>query len=142
MTGPPGVSATPAPAADTVRSWTEDQALDLVTRQGYSFRQAERMTGFAADWLRDHARRHRPMVEAATRAAGAGPVPTVPRSLSSRESDVLALAADGLTSIEIAARLGCSERTVKTSLQAVVDRFGLRNRTHAVAYALRTGLIE
>lgn len=61
--------------------------------------------------------------------------------LSRRETDVLRLLADGLDTAEIAARLTYSERTVKNILHGVLSRLGLRNRTHAVAFALREGLI-
>src|SRR5262249_38247397 len=61
--------------------------------------------------------------------------------LTEREVDVLRLVADGLDTTEIAAKLSYSERTIKNILHDVVSRFGLRNRSHAVAYALREGLI-
>ncbi|MEV6488080.1 response regulator transcription factor [Actinoplanes sp. NPDC051633] len=61
--------------------------------------------------------------------------------LSSREIDVLRLMADGLDTNEIAGRLCYSERTVKNVIYGVTHRLKLRNRSHAVAYALRTGVI-
>jgi DNA-binding NarL/FixJ family response regulator len=61
--------------------------------------------------------------------------------LSPREADVLRLVADGLDTGEIADRLAYSERTVKNVLHDVTTRLQLRNRSHAVAYALRSGLI-
>ncbi len=61
--------------------------------------------------------------------------------LSEREVVVLKLVADGWDTAEIALHLSYSQRTVKTILHDVVNRFQLRNRTHAVAYALRQGLI-
>ncbi|TDV56289.1 helix-turn-helix transcriptional regulator [Actinophytocola oryzae] len=61
--------------------------------------------------------------------------------LSPRESAVLKMAADGLDTAGIAQQLCYSSRTVKNILHAVVCRYQLRNRTHAVAYALREGLI-
>jgi len=61
--------------------------------------------------------------------------------LTHREADVLRLVADGLDSAEVARELYCSERTVKTIIHDVTNRLNLRNRTHAVAYALRKGLI-
>ncbi len=61
--------------------------------------------------------------------------------LSPRESEVLRLVADGLDTDEIAASLSYSSRTVKNILHSVTTRFCLRNRSHAVAYALREGLI-
>lgn len=61
--------------------------------------------------------------------------------MSTREIGVLKLVADGLDTREIAANLSYSERTVKNILHDVTSRLQLRNRTHAVAYALRQGLI-
>jgi DNA-binding NarL/FixJ family response regulator len=61
--------------------------------------------------------------------------------LSAREATVLGLVADGLDTREIATKLSYSERTVKNVLHDVTNRFQLRNRVHAVAYALREGLL-
>lgn len=61
--------------------------------------------------------------------------------LSERELDVLRLVSEGMDTREIARELSYSERTVKNAIQDVTRRFGLRNRSHAVAYALRQGLI-
>jgi DNA-binding NarL/FixJ family response regulator len=61
--------------------------------------------------------------------------------LAEREIEVLRLAADGMETREIARRLCYSERTVKNVLHEVITRLQLRNRTHAVAYAVREGLI-
>jgi DNA-binding NarL/FixJ family response regulator len=61
--------------------------------------------------------------------------------LSEREVAVLRLVADGLDTSEIAERVSYSERTVKNIIHDVTTRLRLRNRTHAVAYALRQGLI-
>ncbi|MFF8831228.1 response regulator transcription factor [Streptomyces sp. NPDC015131] len=61
--------------------------------------------------------------------------------LTDRESDVLRLVAAGLDTREIAHELAYSERTVKNVLHDVTHRFHLRNRSHAVAFAIREGLI-
>ncbi|PRY29545.1 helix-turn-helix transcriptional regulator [Pseudosporangium ferrugineum] len=61
--------------------------------------------------------------------------------LTPREVDVLRLMADGLDTNEIAGELCYSERTVKNVIYGVTHRLKLRNRSHAVAYALRTGMI-
>ncbi len=61
--------------------------------------------------------------------------------LSEREIEVLRLIAEGFDTTEVAGRLCYSERTVKNVLHDVTTRLRLRNRTHAVAYALRHGLI-
>lgn len=61
--------------------------------------------------------------------------------LSGREAEVLRLVADGLSTKEIAVKLSYSERTVKNVLHDVTNRFQLKNRSQAVAYALREGMI-
>ena len=61
--------------------------------------------------------------------------------LSDREIEVLRLVADGCDTAEIAGRLSYSERTIKGILHDVKTRLHLRNRTHAVSYAMREGLL-
>jgi DNA-binding NarL/FixJ family response regulator len=61
--------------------------------------------------------------------------------ITNRETEVLRLVASGLSTKEIADKLCYSQRTVKSILHDVTNRFQLRNRSHAVAYALREGLI-
>jgi DNA-binding NarL/FixJ family response regulator len=61
--------------------------------------------------------------------------------LTPRETEVLRLVADGHDTAEIASQLCYSERTVKNVLHDLNTRLQLRNRSHAVAYAVREGLI-
>jgi DNA-binding NarL/FixJ family response regulator len=61
--------------------------------------------------------------------------------LTAREVDVLRLMADGFDTNEIADELCYSERTVKNVIHGLNHRLKLRNRSHAVAYALRSGMI-
>jgi len=61
--------------------------------------------------------------------------------LTPRETEVLRLVADGHDTSEIAAKLSYSERTVKNVLHDLNTRLQLKNRSHAVAYAVREGLI-
>lgn len=61
--------------------------------------------------------------------------------LTDREIDILRLVAEGFSTVEIAAKVAFSERTVKQILHDIQVRFQLRNRCHAVAQALRHGLI-
>lgn len=69
-------------------------------------------------------------------------LPGMPASgLVRREVDVLRLVADGLSTEEVAAKLAYSERTVKNVMHGLTTRLHLRNRAHAVAYALREGYI-
>lgn len=61
--------------------------------------------------------------------------------LSDREAQVLRLVADGHDTAEIAGTLCYSQRTVKNILHDLTTRLQLKNRSHAVAYAVREGLI-
>jgi DNA-binding NarL/FixJ family response regulator len=61
--------------------------------------------------------------------------------LTPRETEVLRMVADGHDTSEIARELSYSERTVKNVLHDLTTRLQLRNRSHAVAYAVREGLI-
>jgi DNA-binding NarL/FixJ family response regulator len=62
-------------------------------------------------------------------------------TLTAREADMLRLVAEGMDTAEIAAKTSYSERTVKNVLHEVITRLNLRNRAHAVGYAMRHGLI-
>jgi predicted ATPase/DNA-binding CsgD family transcriptional regulator len=68
---------------------------------------------------------------------------TVPRgeTLSNRELEVLKLAAEGLTDIQIAERLYLSPRTVGNHLRSVYRKLGVPSRAAAVATAGGLGLI-
>jgi DNA-binding CsgD family transcriptional regulator len=62
-------------------------------------------------------------------------------ALTARERDVVALAAQGLTSRAIAETLSVSRATVETHFRGAARRLGARNRTHAIALALTRGEI-
>jgi DNA-binding NarL/FixJ family response regulator len=61
--------------------------------------------------------------------------------LSQREQRVLELLAEGHQTREIASELCYSERTIKNVLHDVVTKLNARSRSHAIAYAVRAGLI-
>jgi DNA-binding NarL/FixJ family response regulator len=61
--------------------------------------------------------------------------------LYTREVEVLRLLAEGVDTLEIAQRLSYSERTVRNIIHGLLTRMKLRNRAHAVAYALRNGVM-
>ncbi|MFD9356157.1 response regulator transcription factor [Streptomyces sp. NPDC060031] len=61
--------------------------------------------------------------------------------LTSRQTEVLTLMAEGHGNAAIARSLVCSEHTVKNVIYELMARLQVRNRAHAVAHAVRTGLI-
>lgn len=73
--------------------------------------------------------------------------PAVPPSgsrgkLTRRQRQIVQLLADGHSTAFAARELGVSEETVKTHTKKALARLGAKNRTHAVAIALRESLIE
>ncbi|MBI2852171.1 MAG: response regulator transcription factor [Chloroflexi bacterium] len=62
--------------------------------------------------------------------------------LSQRESEVLQLVADGKSNKEIAESLYISENTVKSHMHNIMEKLHLANRSQAVAYALKMGLVR
>jgi DNA-binding CsgD family transcriptional regulator len=58
-------------------------------------------------------------------------------ALSPRESEVLAMAAEGMTNNEVAARLTISVHAVKFHLASIYRKLGVSNRTEAAVHYLR-----
>jgi len=85
------------------------------------------------------------LLDAVAKMAGElqSPAPAAPGALalSVREQEVLRRVADGHETADIAADLAYSVRTVTGIMHDITSRLHLRNRAHAVAYALRVGLI-
>ncbi len=61
--------------------------------------------------------------------------------ITSRETEVLRMLAEGLVNKEIAARLGISEHTVKFHISSILDKLDASTRTEAVTLGIRRGLI-
>lgn len=83
----------------------------------------------------------RQMGTPSSRTTGGGRSGITAPVLGAREVDVLRLIAEGLDTAEIATSLSYSERTIKNVIHRLTTRLHLRNRAHAVAYALRQGYI-
>jgi DNA-binding NarL/FixJ family response regulator len=62
--------------------------------------------------------------------------------LTARELEILIEIAKGSTDREIAAKFVVAEGTIKTHIRHILRKLGVRNRTQAVAYVLRRGLIQ
>src|SRR5512139_1217719 len=65
-----------------------------------------------------------------------------PTDLTPRQTQMLALMADGMGYKQIAHSLGLAEATVKSTLGRAYARLGAVHGAHAVALALRAGLID
>ncbi|MEU4547645.1 response regulator transcription factor [Nonomuraea dietziae] len=63
-------------------------------------------------------------------------------SLTSRETDVLKLLAQGLTNTQIATRLYLGEATVKTHLSRILMKLNVTTRVQAVVFAYESGLVR
>ncbi|WP_055587813.1 response regulator [Peterkaempfera griseoplana] len=68
--------------------------------------------------------------------------PPATSDLSSRETEVVRLVADGMTNAEIAAALFVSLGTVKTHLGNIQTKLAARNRVEIALWAWRSGLVE
>lgn len=91
------------------------------------------MPGIAVGWLVNQLRRiHRDILE---------PRQLTAAGLEAREVEVLRMLSQGLGTAQIALDLHYSERTVKNIIHGVLTRLDLRNRTEAVAFALRAGVL-
>jgi two-component system NarL family response regulator len=75
---------------------------------------------------------------------GASATPNVSEAdvLTERQIEVLQKVVDGLTYKDIAAALYITERTVKYHMREILQKLHLRNKSQAIAYALRSGLVK
>ena len=82
------------------------------------------------------------VVAALAAPAAEDEAPELPDGLTPREAEVLGLIAAGLTNAEIADRLVVSAATVKSHVNHIFAKAGVRDRAQAVVYAYEHGLTE
>jgi DNA-binding NarL/FixJ family response regulator len=92
-------------------------------------------TVFAGDALLDASVQRRLLER--TRTPAVSVAAAFPDGLTQREVEVLSEIAAGLSNREIANRLSISEATVKTHINNIFSKVGLRDRAQAVVYAMR-----
>ena len=63
------------------------------------------------------------------------------KQLTDRESEIVRYVADGLRNAEVAERLAISESTVKSHLNNIFQKLGMRDRVELTHYAIRSGLV-
>jgi DNA-binding NarL/FixJ family response regulator len=80
-------------------------------------------------------------IENYSRKLGASPADSYD-TLTSREREVLQLAAEGCTNNEIASRLFISPRTAETHRANLMRKLGLQNQSELIRYAVRRGIVS
>lgn len=107
-------------------------------RMGVTESRISQMKTLALERLRDRLTAPRVHLVAATPAA---PVEGRPFGVTAREAEVLARIAAGGTDGTVAADMCVSAHTVKTHVKHCLAKLSAANRTHAVAVAIRRGII-
>ena len=124
---------------DRRRGWYRYHALLAdVLRLSLSQEQRDRLVARAAEWYRSQ--QTATQSPSATRGSGSGPDALI-EPLSGRETEVLALIAEGLSNGEIAQQLYIALGTVKRHINNIYGKMGVTSRTQAIAKAHRTGLL-
>jgi NarL family two-component system response regulator LiaR len=80
--------------------------------------------------------------EAAARLMREVHIPESPEELTDRETEVLKRVARGQANKEIARTLFVEERTVKSHVTSILKKLGVKSRTQAALYAVRSNLVN
>ena len=80
------------------------------------------------------------LVSAIATGPSTTPAPQLPAGLTQREAEVLTLIAQGLSNTEIADQLAVSQTTIKSHINHLFAKTGVRDRAQAVTYAYQHGL--
>jgi DNA-binding NarL/FixJ family response regulator len=78
-------------------------------------------------------------ITASRPSPGPEPAPQLTDGLTTREAEVLSLIAHGMSNTEIASQLMVSEATVKSHINHLFAKTGVRDRAQAVTYAYSAG---
>lgn len=119
----------------------EDRIMEAIDAGAIGYLLKDSEPGELLSGIRAAARGESPLTPRAAKTVMAHCVAPRPE-LSHRELEVLVLAADGLANKQIALTLGISERTVKGHLTSTFQRLGVANRSTAVLWAERQGLLD
>ena len=98
-------------------------------------------TVYAGEALLDPSVQRR-LLERTLGAPAQPPAAAYPDGLTQREVEILREIAAGYSNREIADRLSIGEATVKTHVNNIFSKAGLRDRAQAVVYAIRHGLAD
>jgi DNA-binding NarL/FixJ family response regulator len=79
---------------------------------------------------------------AASMLEAAGTTDANDELLSSRQTEILQMIADGLSTKQVARELGITQKTVHNHLNAIYRRLDTQSLTHAVLSAVRLGIID
>ena len=75
---------------------------------------------------------------------GPAPAPSAPRAnrITPREREIIQLIAEGMTSKEVAVRLGLSVKTVEAHRSNIMNKLGLHSASQLVLYAVRNRIVQ
>ncbi|MGY3127057.1 DNA-binding NarL/FixJ family response regulator [Agrococcus sp. UYP33] len=135
------LAALPATRVLVLTTYESDADILAATEAGatgYLLKASPPLEIFAA--VRAVARGERAMAPSVARALAGRQRPAA-APLSAREQQVLALMKRGATNAAIGRQLFIGEATVKTHLQSIFAKLGVRDRTAAVAVAIERGLV-